>query len=40
MNLNQINYFLAICKTMNFTKAAHNLYIANCSYKTDTIIGN
>ena len=38
MNLNQINYFLAICKTMNFTKAAHNLYIANCSYKTDTII--
>ena len=28
MNLNQINYFLAICKTMNFTKAAHNLYIS------------
>ena len=43
MNLNQINYFLAICKTMNFTKAAHNLYIsyiANCSYKTDTTIRN
>ena len=28
MNLNQINYFLSICKTMNFTKSAHNIYIS------------
>lgn len=32
MTLMQIQYFLEVCKTLNFTKAARNLYVAQPSF--------
>lgn len=32
MTLTQIQYFLEVCKTMNFTKAAQNLFVAQPSF--------
>ena len=37
MEMHQVRYFLAVCETLNFTRAAENCYVAQPSLTRPTV---